>query len=230
MNNFFAYLRSKMFLKNLALAVALALGIFFVLLIYLRVYTHHGKSITVPDLSDLPVEDAGRILKERNLRYEIFDSLYVAARQAGVIIDQHPKAGKEVKKRRKVYFTINASSPEKILMPDLVGITLREASTKMQIAGLKTGKFIYRYNIGKNVVLEQLYNSKVIQANDTIVKGAVIDLVLGKGLSNEKSMVPDLIGLTKDQAIARAAEALFTIHSAIPDKSVKEDGELQPFV
>lgn len=230
MINFLSFLRSKMFLKNLAIAFGLALGIFIVLFIYLRIFTHHNRSIAVPDLSDLPVADAEILLVARDLRFEIFDSMYVADREPGVIIDQHPAGGKNVKKSRKVYLTINANSPENILMPDLVGITLREARAKIQIAGLNLGKLFYRYNIGKNVVLEQQFKLKIIGANDTIMRGATIDLVLGKGLSNERSMVPDLLGLTESQAKAKASETLFTIHSAVPDNTVRKKDTLMPFV
>ena len=230
MINLIAYLRSRIFLKNFGIAIGLALAILLITFFYLRIFTHHNRSIAVPDLTDLPVADAERILNDRHLRYEIFDSLFVANKEPGVIIDQHPLGGKNVKKSRKVYLTINANSPENILMPDLVGITLREARAKLLIAGLNEGKLYYRFNIGKNVVLEQQYNSSIIAENDTIVKGASIDLVLGKGLSNERSMVPNLIGLSEERAKAKASETLFTIHSAIPDNTIIKGDTLIPFV
>jgi beta-lactam-binding protein with PASTA domain len=230
MNNFLAYLRSRMFLKNLALAVSLGLFLLILLFLYLRIYTHHGRSIAVPDFSYLPVPEAEKIIEHRHLRYEIFDSVYIAAREKGVIVDQHPKAGRLVKKNRKIYFTINANAPEKILMPDVEGITLREAQTKLEISGLILGELSYRYDIGKNVVLEQKYMGEIIQAGDTIAKGSTIDLVLGKGLANEKSMVPELRGLTFEQAKNKAANAFFAISTAIPDMSVMEGDTLEPLV
>ena len=222
MNNFLGYLRSRMFLKNLALAVSLTLLLIVLLFLFLRIYTHHGRSIAVPDFSDLPIPDAEEIVEDRNLRYEIFDSVYIADLEKGVVVDQHPLPGKLVKKNRKIYFTINANAPEKILMPDLEGITLREAQTKIEIAGLVMGELSYRYDIGKNVVLEQHYLNEIILAGDTIAKGSTIDLVLGKGLANEKSMVPDLLGLTVEEAKSKAADAFFTITTAIPDMSIEE--------
>lgn len=230
MNDFLAYLRSRMFIKNLALAVGIAVFILIAVLVFLRIYTHHGKTITVPDLSDIPVEDAVRLFEDRNLTYEIFDSMFVAEKERGVIIDQHPRAGQQVKKDRKVYLTINANSPEKILMPDLVGSTFREARKQIEIAGLKIGTLTYRYHIAKNVVLEQRYQLLPIQKNDTILKGSTIDLVLGKGLSDERRMAPDLTGLTEEEAINKAADALFTIHSAIPDNTVREGDTIPPRV
>jgi len=184
----------------------------------------------VPDFSGLPVTDAEKIIKERHLRFDILDSIYVAATDPGVIIDQYPRAGLSVKKNRRVYFTINANSPEKMLMPDMVGITMREARARLNVAGLKVGRLSYRYSIAKNVVLEQQINGKIITPGDTLVKGSSIDLVLGKGLSDEKTMVPDLVGLTVEQATNKALDAFFTINTSIPDETVEDNPEIKPFI
>ena len=230
MKDFISYLKSKTFLRTLVYMVTLAFTLFMVLLISLRIYTHHNPSIVVPDFSDLPVDVAAKLIDSRHLRYEIFDSIYVTNRDPGVVIDQHPKPGFLVKKNRKVYLTINANSPEKIVMPDLLGITLREARNKITIASLRLGKLSYRYSIAKNVVLEQQLNGKVIDPGDTLLKGSSIDLVLGKGLSDEKSSVPDLIGLTVEQAINKASDYFFTINTSIPDETVKEGQDIVPFI
>ncbi len=230
MNNFLHYLRSRIFIKNLLLAIGLAITLLIVLLLFLRIYTHHGRSIAIPDFSDLPVEDAGKYIAKRKLRYEILDSVYVAEKDGGIIVDQYPRPGSLVKKNRKIYFTINAHSPEKILMPDLVGITLREARTKIEIAGLKIGKLIYRYDMAINVVLEQHLNGEPIEAGDTVPKGISVDLILGKGLANERSMVPNLIGLSVEEAKNKAADALFTISTAIPDNSIINNDTITPFI
>ncbi|MBA7526469.1 hypothetical protein ES705_18631 [subsurface metagenome] len=230
MKNFIAYLRTKIFLQNLIKAVGIALGLLILLLSFLRIYTHHGRTIAIPDFSNLPVEDAAKHIKSRKLKYEIFDSVFIAESDRGVIIDQYPKPGSLVKKNRKIYFTINANSPEKIIAPNLLDITLREARTKIEIAGLKIGNLRYRYDMTINVVLEQQLNGQILEPGDTILKGSIIDLILGKGLANEKSTVPDLIGLTVEEAKIRAADALFTISTAIPDMSISENDTLTPFI
>ena len=101
MKDFPAYLKSKIFLKNLLIAMASAIGLLVLIFIALKLYTHHNRSVTVPDFSDLPVEDAARYIAQRKLRYEVFDSVFVAERDRGVVIDQHPGAGSQVKKAGK---------------------------------------------------------------------------------------------------------------------------------
>jgi eukaryotic-like serine/threonine-protein kinase len=220
------YLRHPTLIQNIFLGIGIVIVLLLFLLIFLRIYTLHNRSVTVPDFSDLPVEDAARLSHNRKLRYEIFDSVYVSSRDKGVVIEQHPKPGSIVKKHRKIYLTINANSPEKILMPDLVGITLREARTKIDVAGLKLGRLTYRYDMAKNVVLEQQYKDDILEAGDTVFKGSAIDLILGKGLSDEKTMVPDLLGMTLERAKDKASDAFFTIGTTIPDQSVEENDTL----
>jgi len=230
MKDFLAFLKSKLFLRNLIYLFTGALTLFMILLFYLNIYTHHGRSILVPDFSELPVDDAKKIIRQQHLRFDILDSIYVATSDPGVIIDQYPRAGASVKKNRRIYFTINANSPEQMLMPDLVGITLREARARINVAGLKLGKLSYRYSIAKNVVLEQQLDGTIINPGDTLVKGSEIDLILGKGLSDEKTMVPDLIGLTFDQAVNKASDAFFTINTSIPDETVESNSDIKPFI
>lgn len=198
----------------------------------MRIYTHHGRSIAVPNFSDIAVKDAEKIISANHLRYEIFDSIFIAERAKGVIIDQHPKPGLFVKKNRIIYFTINASSPGKMLMPDLVGLTLREARAKILSSGLKIGNFSYRYDMAKNVVLEQKVKGKStnVIARDTVFKGTEIDLVLGKGLSEDKTPVPDLLGLTVNQAKIKASDAFFAVGAVIYDKGLDEKDTIVPHI
>jgi eukaryotic-like serine/threonine-protein kinase len=225
MKEILEYLKTKAFWKSLGIVVGLILILVMILMLYIRIYTHHGRSIAIPDLRDLPVADAAKYIKDKHLRYEIFDSIYVADKEKGVVIDQHPKPGFLVKKDRKIYLTINASSPDKIMMPYLIGITLREARAKIIASGLRVGNLSYRYDIAKNVVLDQLVKGISIQKNDTVLKGTAIDLVLGKGLADERTMVPELIGLTVEQAKNKASDEFFSLGAIIHDESINEENE-----
>jgi beta-lactam-binding protein with PASTA domain len=225
MKELMAYLTSKLFFKNLVRGISAVLVLLLILMIYIKIYTHHNRSVAVPDFTDLPVADAVKYIKQKHLRYEIFDSIYIAEKEKGVIIDQHPKPGFLVKKNRVVYFTINASSPDKILMPELAGITLREARAKIIAAGLKVGNLTYRFDIAKNVVLDQLIKGIKVLKNDTVLKGSQIDLVLGKGLADERSVVPDLKGLTSEQAKNKASDQFFSMGAIIRDESVTDENE-----
>src|SRR5699024_4492038 len=70
----------------------------------------------------------------------------------------------------------------------------------LQNQKLKLGDTLYKPDIAKNAVLEQLYHNKPIKAGTKIPEGSYITLVLGNGLSNVANDVPDLVGLTYLQA------------------------------
>ncbi len=222
-NYLISYLKSRIFLRNLGLAVVILILAIFLLFKFLRLVTHHGVSYTVPDLTNKSMDETKRILKSKHLKYVIFDSVYMESRKSGVVVDQHPKAGRKVKKNRKVFLTLNASAPEMVAVPDLVGMTFREAREQMISYGLRIGRLSYRYDIAKNVILEQRINGMVVEQGQNVVKGTAIDLVLGKGLGEEKSVVPDLIGLTLKEGKNKAADAYFGIRAIIYDEGIEPE-------
>lgn len=228
MKAFLKYFISRAFLHNLL--YALGIGLFIVIFTFscMRIYTNHGKSYAVPDFSDMHIEEAGDLVKDKKFRHEVSDSLYVATKEPGVILEQHPKAGSLVKKNRKVFFTINASGPEKIPMPNLVGITLREGKARLVSSGLVLGRLSYRFDISKNVILDQKIEGEIIEPGDSISKGTTIDLVLGKGLGNQRHMVPDLIGLTEEEAKAKVANNMFSIGAVVADGTVNGETDTIP--
>jgi len=230
MKQIIAYIKSKSFLKNLVRGISSIIVLLIILMIFIRIYTHHNHSVAVPDFTDLSLTDADKSIRKKHLRYEIFDSIFIAEKKRGVIIDQHPKPGFLVKKNRVIYFTINASSPDKILMPELAGITLREARAKIIAAGLQVGNLSFRFDISKNVVLDQQVKGIKILKNDTVLKGTLIDLILGKGLADERTMVPNLLGLTPDQAKNKASDEFFSLGAIIHDESVTEVNEKNAIV
>jgi beta-lactam-binding protein with PASTA domain len=219
------YLTNRIFLKNLGIAVGILVFFLIFTMTCMRVYTNHNKSYAVLDLYDIPQEEAIRMIEGRGFRYIIFDSIYVPEKEPGVILDQHPRPGFLVKKNRKIFLTINASEPEKIPMPKLVELTFREGKAKLESFGLMLGNLSYKYDLSRNVILEQKVNGNTIEPGDSISKGAYVDLVLGKGLGNEKEMVPNLVGLTVEEAKAVLLDALFSLGYSVPDNTVDESSD-----
>lgn len=198
--DFLKFLISKTFFKQLGLAIGIALVLLLAALLWLKIYTHHGQAIRVPDLSGLTVEEVDDVIASRNLRFEIVDSVYSREMPRGTVIKQNPTASSIVKKNRRVFLTMNAVNPEMISMPRLVGLSIRQARLALQNAGLLLGDIQYRPDYAINNVLQQMFADSVISEGTSIRKGDVIDLVLGMGLSSKTTRVPDLIGLGLETA------------------------------
>jgi beta-lactam-binding protein with PASTA domain len=228
MGAIFKYIISRSLRRNIFYFFCAVFILFITALLYIRIYTQHGRTLTVPYLSDLTLSEAIDVVESKNLRYVVFDSTYVANKAPGVIIDQHPKPASLVKKGRKIYFTINASGPEKIKIPNLIGVTLREGRSRLLSYGLQLGNLAYRYDISTNVILEARLNGIVLEPGDSVSKGMAIDLVLSKGLGHTKTTVPNLLGLTEEQAKVKLSNAMFGLGVAMPDNTVDLSDSIPP--
>jgi beta-lactam-binding protein with PASTA domain len=138
----------------------------------------------------------------------------------GCIIEQNPAPGFKVKKRRRIILIINALNPEMVGVPNLVGLPKRQAIAVIQSAGLETGQLRYIPDLSVDFVIRQLHNGKEVEEGDSLQKGSVIDLVLGKGLSNERTPVPNLIGLRLDRAKNTILGASLNLGTYIYDNSI----------
>ena len=225
------FLLSKVFFKNLGLAIAIVLGSIFLVLLWLNIYTRHGQARPVPDFYGLTLEETAQLAKKHKLRFQITDSVYTNAVPRGCVAEQNPKPGYRVKKWRRIILTINAFNPEMVEMPDLTGLPKRQALALLQTTGLEAGKLIYVPDLSVDVVLKQLYDGKEIEKGKSVQKGSAIDLVLGKGLSNERTPVPNLIGMNYDRAKSTVLSASLNIGAYIFDKTVKNrDDSIRAFV
>lgn len=221
--NFLKFLLSKEFLKNLLIAAIIGIVLLAGTFIWLKLYTRHGKTITVPDLSGLTQEEVGIITESKSLRYEIVDSIFDKDLPRGTVAKQNPIPGSKVKENRRLYLTMNAVNLEKVTMPAVTGVSLRQARAILETYGLNLGKISYKPDIAVNVVLEQNYQDTVAEPGMIIVKGAEIDLVLGKGLSNETTAVPNLTGFDLVLAKEFLADRYLNIGAVIYDNTIEDE-------
>lgn len=194
----------KIFLHPLVKTPLLAIAIVgvgvLVFFIFLFFFTGHGSSVVVPDFTSLTIQEAKKEVVSKRLRLEITDSVYIVTRKPGTVVEQNPKPNTKVKKNRRIFVTTNAVNPILETMPNLVGLTLRQAKSTLQLQGFKVGSLSFVADIAVNNVLQQRYNGQNISAGEKIPRGSEITLVLGRGLSNERTILPTLIGLTLPEA------------------------------
>lgn len=214
------FIFSKVFARNFGLAVAILIGSIMVLLIWLNFYTRHGQARPVPDFYGLTLEETTKLAKKSKVKFQIIDSVYTNAVPRGCIAEQNPYPGFKVKKWRNVALTINAFHPEMVAMPNLIDLPKRQAILVVEGAGLEMGLLKYKPDLSVDVVIEQQINGKKIVAGDSIQKGSVIDLVLGKGLSNQRTPVPELIGYNLEAARNRILGSSLNLGAFIFDTSV----------
>ena len=180
--NYLRFLFSKVFIKQLGFAFVvgclLLVGVYY----GLDFVTQNNEHIEVPDFETLSIQEIPEIVERFELRYEVLDSAKFNPNYPPyAVIEQSPRAGQEVKRGRKIYFTLNPSGYRKLKVPDVIQITKRNAETRLTAVGFSLGEISYRDNIGKDMVLEMRYNGEKIQPGMVLPKTSKIDLVLGNG-------------------------------------------------
>lgn len=176
------FLGSKVFLKQIVLAICATVVLAFLILSWLKSTTNHGEFIQVPNLKGKSLETANIELKDLKLRMEIQDSAnYNPNYPKFAVIEQYPLAGESVKEDRKIYLILNPSGYRKVQIPDVVRRTFRQAKPTLESVGFVIGTITYVNDIGKDEVLEMSHKGSKLREGDLLPITSKIDLVLGNG-------------------------------------------------
>lgn len=214
------FISSKTFFKLFSYAIGIISALLILTFLLLKVYTHHGQALSVPDFTGLTLEEAQLKAQKNKMRIEVSDSIFNTNRPKGTVIEQNPLVGFKVKKNRRIFLIINASNPEKVKMPNIVGVSHRQAEAVLKNAGLEIGRLIHVPDIAVNNVLKQKYNGSEIEEGSLVPKGSKIDLVLGMGLSDQKTPIPDLDHYTLEKAKSRILRSALNMGAIIYDESI----------
>lgn len=198
--SFIGFIKSKIFLRNTLIAILVTIVLLWIALRLLNMYTQHNSYTTVADFKGIPMAQLDEFASDNNLEYLIIDSVFDNSLAKGTVAMQDPSPGTKVKSGRKIYLTTVALYPEQISMPNLVDLTLRQATAMLESYGLKPGKLTYVPDIAHNAVLQQKLNSKEITPGTLIDKGSKIDLIIGKGQEESNTIIPDLFGQKQSEA------------------------------
>jgi beta-lactam-binding protein with PASTA domain len=193
------FLKEKNFYVNLLMILALSVFLLWLTFRLLNKYTRHDEVYTMPDFIG---QDYRQVKHDyaKDFHFILIDSVYPKGQQPGSIYQQDPLPGSKIKKGRNVYAIIVAETPEKTVMPNLKGISLREAIGRLESSGLDVDYLEYQDYSYKNNVIEQLYEGHVIAEGTELVKGSKIVLRVGIGRDKMNIKVPNLIGKPASEA------------------------------
>lgn len=198
--SFRKFLISKKFFIHLVIMVVVAFALLFLAMKVLDAFTLHGEEYSLPNYTGLTVKELDEYRLGKQMEFIIIDSVFDGREDPGTILEQNPKPGSKVKKDRNVYLTIVTETPEKVKMPNLLDLTLRQSISLLETYGLKVNKLEYIQDLANNAVLQQVHKGDVIPPGEEVFKGSKIDLILGTGRKNNNVRVPFVIGKKQVQA------------------------------
>jgi beta-lactam-binding protein with PASTA domain len=184
--------------------------------------TKHGQYLTVPAVIGQETDSAINFLESKGFEVIIQDSVFIDSIRKGIVIKQLPDPNSTVKINRTVFLTVNRVTLPMVDMPALEGKTLTFALDIMRRSHLVLGDTTFKADFMKGSVLEQNYNGNRIALGAKVPWGSNIDLVIGSGLTAERILVPEVIGLTLLEAKIVLEENGIGIGAVIADPGVSD--------
>ncbi|MDC1505254.1 PASTA domain-containing protein [Winogradskyella sp.] len=179
--SFVKFITSKVFFKQLALAIVAVVVLCFIVLKWLNITTNHNEFVIVPDLKGKSVETVKIELKDNNFAFKLQDSANFNPNYPKYsVIEQSPKAGEKVKENRKIYLITNPSGYRKVTVPNVLKRTLRQARPQLEALEFKIGNITFKDAIGEGV-MSMSHKGKPLKPGDVLPLTSKIDLVVGNG-------------------------------------------------
>lgn len=194
-----SFLRSYPWVAHLLVMIAVSLVALFFIFLFIKIYARQGEEYEMPVVEGKTIAEA-EAANDLDLEFVVLDSIYQKGVPGGIIITQDPKGGIMVKSGRKVYVSVTSYSAEDVPMPELTGLSVRQAVSEIYNNGLTVGRLTFVDDPFKNNVKEQSCKGRTAYAGQKIARGSVIDLVVGRGEGESTNKVPFVIGKTADKA------------------------------
>jgi beta-lactam-binding protein with PASTA domain len=169
---------------HILLALVVTAVIFILTILFLRLFTRHGREIEMPSYMGQSAEELTQHGRSEGFVFVVSDELYENGAEPGTVLKQNPLPGEKVKHGRKVYLTVAAAEPPTIKMLELRDLSLRQAQIMIESQGLVLDRVIEKTSPYENVVLEVLYKGHSIAQGTPIKQGEKITLVVGKNIGD----------------------------------------------
>lgn len=184
---------------NVLVAIGCFVGVVWATFRWLDFHTNHGKEIPVPNVVDMPIHQAVKVLEDMGLEVEVDSFKYEPKYKPFQVLQIYPTAGSRVKEGRAIMLKVNPRTWAKVEVPDILDKYKGLAYSRLELVGLKIGDTIYEPNIQKDAVIRMEFNGNEVKPGSLLPKFSNIDLVIGSGPMRNIA-VPNVVGLTVKEA------------------------------
>ena len=185
------------FVKIAAVAVAFLVVTGVSAYITLTLIVKSEDTVIVPHLEGKDVVYALELLSELELNTKVKGSEYTSDIPKNHVVFQEPQPGSEIKKGRDVKIIISRG-PRTVAVPNLIALSLQQASIILEENDICQDKLSRSYH---NEVEKDRIIAQVPAAGTVIARGACTDLLVSKGPQPPAFKMPDLTGLTLEDAL-----------------------------
>ncbi len=154
-------------------------------------------TVIVPSLEGKDVVYALELLTELELNTKVKGSEYTADIPKNYVVFQEPPPGAEIKKGRDVKIILS-KGPQTVSMPNLLNLSVQQANIILEEYGICQGELSRTYN--KKVEKDHII-AQVPSQGTMISRGGCVDFLISIGLQPQAFKMPDLIGLTLEDAL-----------------------------
>lgn len=213
------FLRSWLYRPAILLVILIFVGIIADQLI-MPYYIKLGDEIEMPDVIEMHIDEARKMLTENGFNVLVKDSLYDANHELGTVIEQNPYPYALVKEGRRVYLSISIGE-KPILMPNLFGVSPREAELILETYDLvlRARNYVYSDMYHEGTVMGQSY-----PPGQEIKAGSKINITISLGKLKEEMQIPNLVG----KSLYEARERLRKLGVKIGEVSYQERDNILP--
>jgi serine/threonine-protein kinase len=197
------------------LAIIFVIGFFD--LVFMPWYVGHNSVVRMPNVSGMSYNQAVQILENNGFSVKVASEYYNNNVPSGHIVNQMPFATSLVKTSRTVYVTLSKGK-QLLEVPNLVGLTVRDARIALIRLGLSLNNAAYQFNdrIPVNIIFSQSLPSK-----QKVGFGARVDVSVSLGSEVVYVVVPDVEGKSLEEARRILGSAGFTV-GEVTDGEVNE--------
>ena len=197
------------------LCVALIAGIAFAVVGGMGAGAADDEPIDVPSVVGQTQEEASFTLEQAGFKVTVVTE-ESDSEEEGTVLSQDPAGGTKQPKGTSITLTV-AVGPDTVEVPNFKNMTLDEAKSEASGLGLKVVESESKYSedVDAGKILSQNY-----QAGEAVAPGTTIEVVTSRG--SETTTVPNVIGMTEDEAYDALQEAGFGVNVKAREYSDKQ--------
>jgi serine/threonine-protein kinase len=183
--------------RILLITLATFAGLFILLnYVLMPLYVRSGGTMTVPDVTGVPLEQARVVVDSAGLEAVEAGSRPDPKAPVGTVVGQNPVAGSVVKEGRRVYLTVSGGEVL-VTVPRVRGQSVRDARFTLERTGLRVGATTFDTSglYPRNTVMAQS-----IVPGAKVARGTEVGVTVSRGTEFLQVLVPDLSGRTLSEA------------------------------